>query len=136
MPLNEAWDQSLMCKVFKTGAVNLMSALKHWTMQKSLNYMAVYHGLQPTFSSLSGCIKSNPNSPIAADLRVLSCSLREAVHYPRAGIVTPISMQTPDTSTSPNGTPGGSGEMAQSVSPAQTSMDGGYQFRRHKLGRR
>ncbi|KAL5313476.1 hypothetical protein ACEPPN_019209 [Leptodophora sp. 'Broadleaf-Isolate-01'] len=124
MPLNEAWDQSLMRKVIETGSVFLRSALKHWTMQKSLTYMAVYHGLQPTLLSLSGCIKSNPTSSISADLRLLSNSMREVVHYPCGGISTPISMQTPGTSKSPNVTPGGSGELAQTVSPAHANTDG------------
>ena len=93
-------------------------------MQKNLHYMAVYHGLQPNLSSLSACINSNSTSPIAADLSVLCRALREVVHYPDGEILTPISMQTSDTSTSPIITPGGSAEMAQRFSPAQTNLSG------------
>lgn len=112
-----------MRKVIATGSVSLKKALKHWTMQKSLRYMAIYHGLQPTFASVTSCIDDNPNSSIATDLRKLSYTLQKINISPMDEISTPVSLQTPQTSTSASTTPVTSGSMAQHESPAQTNTD-------------
>ncbi|KAH8776026.1 hypothetical protein F5882DRAFT_408657 [Hyaloscypha sp. PMI_1271] len=123
MPLGQVWDESSMRKVIEIGSVSLKKALKHWTTQKSLTYMTVYHGLQPTVASVTSCIDDNPNSSIATDLRELSYSLRKINISPIGVISTPVSLQTSQTSTSTSTTPLTSGSMTQHKSPVQTSAD-------------
>ena len=128
MPLGQVWDQSSMRKVIETGSVSLKKALKHWTIRKSLTYMTVYHGLQPTFASVTSCIDDNPNSSIATDLRELSYSLQKTNISPNGGISTPVSLQASQTSTSTSTTPLTSGSMTQHKSPVQTYTDGETTF--------
>jgi len=117
-----------MRKVIEIGSVSLKKALKRWTMRKSLTYLTVYHGLQPTFASVTSCIDDNPNSSIAIDLRELSYSLQNINISPVSGISTPVSLQTPQTSTSTSTTLVTSGSMAQHESPAQMNTDGETTF--------
>jgi hypothetical protein len=117
-----------MRKVIETGSVSLKKALKHWITRKSLTYMTVYHGLQPTVASVTSCIDDNPNSSIATDLRELSYSLQKINITPTGGISTPVSQQTAQTSTSASTTPSASGSMTQHKSPVQTYTDGETTF--------
>jgi hypothetical protein len=117
-----------MRKIIETGSVSLKKALKHWTVRKSLTYMTVYHGLQPTIASLTRCIGGNPNSSIATDLRELSYSLQEISNSPIDGISTPVSQKTSQSSTSTSTTPSTSGSMTQHKSPVQTNTDGETAF--------
>jgi hypothetical protein len=117
-----------MRKVIETGSVSLRKALKHWTVRKSLTYMTVYHGLQPTFVSVTSCIDDNPNSSIATDLRELSSSLQKINISPIGEISTPVSQQTAQTSASTSTTPLTSGSMTQHKSPVQTNSDGETTF--------
>jgi len=112
-----------MRKVIEIGSISLKKSLKHWTMRKSLTYMTVYHGLQPTLASVTSCIDDNPNSSIATDLRELSYSLQNINISPIGGISTPVSLQTPPMSTSTSTTPVTSESIAQHKSPAQTNTD-------------
>jgi hypothetical protein len=117
-----------MRKGIEIGSVSLKKALTRWTMRKSLTYLTIYHGLQPTLLSLTSCIDGNPASSIAADLRELWSSFQTSSISSVSGISTPASLQTSPPSASTRTTPVTSGSMAQRESPTQTTTDGETSF--------
>jgi len=97
-------------------------------MRKSLTYLTIYHGLQPTWSSVTSCINGNPASSIMTDLKELSSSIQNSHCSPAGGISTLVSLQTPQTSASTRTAPMTSRSMAQHDSPAPSTTDSGTTF--------
>ena len=73
--VDQNWVQSSLRKAIEIGSASLKKALKNWSFQKRYINLALYLGLQPNKAAVMSCIKANPKSSIALELRMLSNAL-------------------------------------------------------------